>query len=127
VASFIEIPPLSTEILSDAIGVNGRPDGTPRNICLLLRVFDGGAKKNLYTKFAVRTTGAVVLDVDVSHSETIALTQMTLAQIVFTVLTAYRCVIVAPVQVISTNLTADRCVQVVITTPITAAGGGAAV
>ena len=75
----------------------------------------------------MRTTGAVVLDVDVTHSETIALTQVTFAQIVFTVLTAYRRVVTTPVQVISSNLTADRCVQVVITTPITAAGGGAGV
>ena len=56
------------------------------------------------------TAGSVVLDVDVRHREAIALTKMTLAQVVFTVFTA------------------DRCEVLMISTPpITATGSTAAV
>ena len=52
----------------------------------------------------LRTTRAVVFDLDVGHSETVALTQVTRGQVVFTVLAAH------------------RCASVVVTLPITAAG-----
>jgi len=52
----------------------------------------------------LRTTRAVVFDLDVGHSETVALTQVTRGQVVFAVLAAH------------------RCASVVVALPITAAG-----